>query len=267
MAIPIAFDRIATSYDAQRAHPPEVSAQVGAAIATLTGPGALTLELGVGTGRIALPARAAGCRVVGVDIAREMLQQARRLRDTQAGPLFALLQGDIARLPLRSDTFDAVLAVHVLHLVPDWRGALAEVARVLRPGGVFLQGRDWRDPHSCTELLRGKLREAVMALLPGARPPGAGAALAQAIARLGGTIEPEHVAAEWTSYTSPARVLEGMAARADAETWALDDALLQAAVARVRAWAADTWADLDAEQPVQQRFILTPIRGQWGAAE
>lgn len=262
MTLQISFDRIAASYDAQRAHPPEVSSQVGQAIAGLAGSGALVLELGVGTGRIALPASAAGCQIVGVDIAREMLRVAQAASAALSNRC-ALIQGDVAKLPLRDNMFDAVLAVHVLHLVPDWRGALAEVARVLRPGGVFMQGRDWRDPQSCAERLRGKLREVVMHMLPGARPPGAGAALAQAIARMGGTIEPEVVAAEWQTYASPAALLAGMAARADAETWALSDALLSAAVDEVRAWAAETWNDLDAEQPILQRFILSPIRGEW----
>jgi hypothetical protein len=104
-----------------------------------------------------------------------------------------------------------------------------------------------------------------MQLLPGARPPGAGAALAQAIARLGGTTEPEVVAAEWIAHTSPAALLAGMAARADSETWALDDELLAAALTRVREWAAATWDDLAAEQPIRHRFVLTVTRGDWRA--
>lgn len=259
MGLDIAFNRIADAYDAQRAHPHEVSAQIGPAIAAVAGPGALVLELGVGTGRIALPVCAAGCRVVGVDLAREMLRVAQQRPNTR----IELVQADVAQLPMRADRFDAVLAVHVLHLIANWRAALAEIARVLRPGGAFIQGRDWRDPQSCAERMRGKLREAVMELLPGARPPGAGAAIGQAIARLGGTIEPEIVAAEWIAYTSPAEVLHGMRQRADAETWALDDALLEAAVARVAEWAVATWPDLSVPQAVPHRFILAVVRGEW----
>ena len=254
MAIDISFDRIARSYDAQRAHPPEVAARVGAAIAAVAGPAARVLELGAGTGRIALPTAAAGCRVIGVDIAIEMLRVARLgVRGQRAAGECRLIQGDIMRLPLRDGTFDAVLAVHVLHLVGDWRGALAEAVRVLRPGGAFIQGRDWRDPQSCAERLRAKLREVVMDLVPGARPPGAGAAIAQALARHGGVAEPEIVAAEWTGRASPHAVLAGMAARADAETWALEDDLLAAALARVRAWAEQTWDDPAAEPPDRPR--------------
>ncbi|NOK58378.1 MAG: class I SAM-dependent methyltransferase [Chloroflexi bacterium AL-W] len=259
MSVDISFDKIAHAYDAQRAHPPAVSREVGAAIARVAGEHARVLELGAGTGRIALPTAAAGCTVVGIDISLEMLRVAyqRGLQHDHG----LTIQGDITQLPLRDNAFDAVLAVHVLHLIPDWRGALAEAMRVLRSGGAFIQGIDWRDPESCAERLRGKLRETVVELMPNARPPGAGAAIGEELAKLGGVTESEIVAAEWTSHASPAMLLARMAQRADAETWALDDTLLEETVARVRAWAEATWEDLNTEQEIQQRFVLTVIRG------
>ncbi len=253
------FDRIATQYDAHREHPPNVAAQIGTTIMNIAGTGARVLELGVGTGRIALPVVAAGGSVIGIDLAAGMLHVAQRRGMQQ------LVRGDIACLPFRSATFDAVLAVHVLHLVVDWRGALAEAVRVLQPGGVLVQGRDWRDPQSCAALLRGKLRESVMRLQPGMRPPAAGAAVEQAVHKLGGGEPLEIVAAEWTTRTSPADVLANMAARTDAETWALPDDLLQRALADVHAWAEATWTDLDAPQDVAQRFVLSVVRGTWQA--
>lgn len=256
----IGFDPIARQYDAQRAHPPAVSAQIGAAIVGIVGRSARVLELGVGTGRIALPVAAAGGTVVGVDTALEMLRVARQ-RGAER-----LVRGDIVRLPLRDASCDAVLAVHVLHLIVDWRAALAETVRVLRPGGALIQGRDWRDPESCVERLRGQLRAAVLRRAPGAQPPAAGAAIGAALAALGGGAPQEQIAAEWTSRTSPAAVLDAMAGRADAETWALPEALLAPAVAEVRAWAAATWPDLEAEQTVVQRFVLTITRGRWRPA-
>lgn len=264
MTINIQFDKIAQSYSAQRAHPPEVSAQIGSAIAALAGVGSRVLELGVGTGRIAGPVAAAGCRVVGIDIARDMLrvaqQDAGSNQNGVSAPMLSLLQGDVAHLPFADQSFDAVLAVHVLHLIPDWRAALVEIARVMRPGGVFIQGRDWRDPASSSERLRAKLREAVMELVPGGRPPGAGAAIAQALAKLGGEPEAEQTAATWVSHAAPAAVISNMAARADAETWALDDATLEQAIDRVRAFAEASYPDLDTPQEIAQRFVLSPVR-------
>lgn len=138
-AAPIVFDRIAHAYDDQRAHPPGVSAQVGAAIAGVAGPGARVLELGIGTGRIAAPTQSAGCQVVGIDIADGMLRVA------QAKGIGRLVRGNIALLPFAAGAFDAVLAVHVLHHLPDWRGGLAEAARLLRPGGELYIQTDVED--------------------------------------------------------------------------------------------------------------------------
>lgn len=45
---------------------------------------------------------------------------------------------DAARLPFRAGVFDAVFGFGVLHHVPDWRAAVVEIARVLRPGGLYL---------------------------------------------------------------------------------------------------------------------------------
>ena len=47
-------------------------------------------------------------------------------------------QGDITSLPLADATMDAVADFGIIHHVPDWRAAIAEVARVLAPGGQFL---------------------------------------------------------------------------------------------------------------------------------
>jgi SAM-dependent methyltransferase len=255
--LPIRFDAIAGAYDQVRGHPPEVAEQIGRAIAALVGNNAHVLELGVGTGRIALPVATAGCRVVGIDISAEMLHTARA---KEGGGALRLLQGDIERLPFADAVFDATLAVHVLHLARDWRGVLAEALRVLRPGGVFIQGRDWRDPQSCVGRLRSKLRETLMDLLPGSRPPGAGAAVGQALVKLGATVEPEMVAAAWVAPISPAQVLEEMESRSDAETWVLDDATLSAALERLRAWAASVYDDLNRTEMVERRFVLQAAR-------
>ncbi len=255
--LPIRFDAIASNYDSVRGHPPEVAEQIGRAIAAVAGTPARVLELGVGTGRIALPVAAAGCRVAGIDISEEMLRMARAKDHGQA---LWLLQGAIERLPFADGVFDATLAVHVLHLARDWRAALAEALRVLRPGGVFIQGRDWRDPQSCVGRLRSKLRETLIELLPGSRPPGAGAAVGQALTKLGATVEPEMVAATWVAPISPAQVLDEMESRSDAETWVLDDATLHAAIQRLRAWAESVYDDVQQPEMVERRFVIQAAR-------
>ncbi|MHB8612215.1 MAG: class I SAM-dependent methyltransferase [Candidatus Dormibacteraceae bacterium] len=96
------------------------------------------LEIGVGTGRIALPLVRAGVSIVGVDISREML---RRLIENAGQSAPSLVMADATRLPFGTGTFSSVIAAHVFHLIPSWTIAIDELLRVLRPGGVILATR------------------------------------------------------------------------------------------------------------------------------
>src|SRR2546428_6035257 len=126
----ISFDRVAAVYDETRGLPPTPMAKaIGVLAEELQGK--RVLEIGVGTGRYAVPLQKSGIEVIGVDIAPKMV--ARGLEKGLRDVVFA----DGARLPFRDATFDAVASNHVLHLVPDWRGVLGEAHRVLRDGGPY----------------------------------------------------------------------------------------------------------------------------------
>lgn len=132
----VSFDRAADYYDATRALPPEArDAQADVLAAELAGRG-LCLEIGVGTGRISLPLHERGIQLAGADISEAMMRKL--VENAGSTRPFPLLLADATRLPLADEAFGAVLACHVLHLIPDWRSALDETMRVLRPGGVFL---------------------------------------------------------------------------------------------------------------------------------
>ena len=130
------FDRAVGYYDATRALPAATMEQLTGLLATELGSRQPCLEIGVGTGRLALPLHAAGIAMTGTDISGQML---RRLAANAGGiSPFPLAQADATRLPFAAETFGSVLAVHVLHLVPDWRVAVDEAVRVLRPGGALV---------------------------------------------------------------------------------------------------------------------------------
>lgn len=135
----LAFDRVADEYDATRGLPPGVPEQVAALFVQAGGlaPDARVLEVGIGTGRIALPLAAHVDAVVGVDLSAPMLA---RLRAKRAGARVWPVRGDATRIPFADARFDAAVAVHVFHLIPGWRDVLRELARVLRPGGALLHG-------------------------------------------------------------------------------------------------------------------------------
>ena len=104
-----------------------------------TGP---LLELGCGTGRIAIPLARAGVKVVGIDRSQPMLvRAAARRRRARRGDLIDLVRGDIRALPFGSSQFDTVLAPYgILQSLlgdRDLVATLDSVARVLMPGGRF----------------------------------------------------------------------------------------------------------------------------------
>ena len=94
------------------------------------------LEVAIGTG-LNLPHYPAGVQLTGVDHSPAMLDIARH-RAAQLGRTVDLRQGDAQALEFHSAVFDTVVCTFSLCAIPDDRTAVAEMARVLRPGGLLL---------------------------------------------------------------------------------------------------------------------------------
>jgi ubiquinone/menaquinone biosynthesis C-methylase UbiE len=103
-------------------------------------PGAIVLEVGVGTAVVAAALRRRRQRVIGVDIAMEMLRVA-----TRRAP-GAVARYDGWRLPLADGALEAAYMVWLIHLVDDQAAMLHEVARVLRSRGRLVIATINRDP-------------------------------------------------------------------------------------------------------------------------
>jgi demethylmenaquinone methyltransferase/2-methoxy-6-polyprenyl-1,4-benzoquinol methylase len=99
--------------------------------------GGIALDIGTGTGDLALElARAGACKVVAVDFVPSMLAVARqKIAELDRPDAIALAGADAMALPFPTATFDCVVSAFVLRNVADLRGALLEMARVLRPRG------------------------------------------------------------------------------------------------------------------------------------
>ena len=93
-------------------------------------PGDEALDACCGTGDLALAAERAGGRVTGVDFSERMLERARAKSQTVEWVL-----ADVTALPFSDGRFDAVTVGFGIRNVPELEAGLAELARVLRPGG------------------------------------------------------------------------------------------------------------------------------------
>ncbi len=96
------------------------------------------LDLGTGTGRMLELLHPLYSRAVGIDASPSMLAVARANLDRAGIANVQVRLGDIYNLPLGRDSFDVVTVHQVLHFLDDPERALAEAARVLRPGGRLL---------------------------------------------------------------------------------------------------------------------------------
>ena len=94
------------------------------------------LEVAVGTG-LNLPHYPSGVRITGIDVTPEMLAVARD-RAGRLGLDVTLQEGDAQALPFADASFDTVVCTLALCGIPDDRKAIAEMKRVLRPGGRLL---------------------------------------------------------------------------------------------------------------------------------
>lgn len=137
------YDLTARRYDAIKRFRLEddIWLLAGPMVAALRGVSApLVLDVATGTGRMPLALFAQGRfhgYVVGLDLSARMLDQAEHKLAPHAGH-YALLRHDAQELPFPDGTFDAVSCLEALEFTPSPEQVLREMARVLRPGGVFL---------------------------------------------------------------------------------------------------------------------------------
>ncbi|AXG77093.1 methyltransferase domain-containing protein [Streptomyces paludis] len=142
----IDWDEAADTFDEEPDHglrdPGVRAAWAGRLAGWLPETAGAVLDLGCGTGSLALLAAEAGHRVTAVDRSPRMAALARAKLAAAAGATARVLVGDAARPPVAAGAFDVVLARHVLWALPDPEAALRHWATLLRPGGrlVLVEG-------------------------------------------------------------------------------------------------------------------------------
>jgi ubiquinone/menaquinone biosynthesis C-methylase UbiE len=283
------FDPLADYYDATRGYPPGVAQQIARDIAQAihAQPGMRFLEVGVGTGRIALPLASLGFDYSGVDISEKMvtycidklreqgwLEEAQpwgslpdeqsshtsdvwRFRQADPPASMRLALADMTALPFADASFDVSLGVHVFHLVSDWQQAIREAMRVVRPGGLFMQC--WDEQTSQEKgLVNTKWREIIKDL---------GGQIKSSRAYYDGVVEqwlrengfrPEVVRlTRWETTRTPRASVEHLANRLSSGTRRVPDDLFNLSIERLERWAQAYFGErIDVPQPRAHQFVL-----------
>jgi ubiquinone/menaquinone biosynthesis C-methylase UbiE len=304
----VSFDPVAHVYDATRGFPEPVIRQLVAAIEQCTNANVQTrfLEVGVGTGRFAFPLAEAEHHYTGIDISEKMLSRLeQKLRaagwqeqelpwgsvpdeDAAYAPYstthnlamqrfvqpgkqgtMRLAIADMTAIPFHDAAFDAVLAIHVLHLVQDWQKALQEVMRVLRPGGVLV--RCWREkwheiwqiepsarPMSTSRLIKNQW--CLFAQEAGGRfalPGTSEQVVTEWLQQQGFKTEQVQVIS-WQEPATVRAVLDGIAQRIWTSNQLVSDAIFEVSLARLRQWIDERYGDkLDEVFMEEQRAIVS----------
>ena len=101
-------------------------------------PGETILDIGCGNARDIIPILRAGARIVGVDLSEGMIHHARLDLAAAGHRDVDLAVGDATLLKYPSASFDKILCSEVIEHVPDADAAVAEMSRVLKPGGTLV---------------------------------------------------------------------------------------------------------------------------------
>jgi ubiquinone/menaquinone biosynthesis C-methylase UbiE len=241
----VSFDRAADFYDETRGFPPQIALQVVQMMAETANLTLATevLEIGVGTGRIALPLSGHVKVVYGVDISMNML---RTLQAKQTNEPVYIVQGDATQLPFPDDFFSAACAVHVFHLIPNRHEALRELKRVMKPSAPLLYC--FNETHQL-EALRYKALETEQPLV--------GVANWQELEHF---LEDEgwHKIREnhlrYHQQIVPNILVEQLEKRTWSRTWFLSDEELQQAKSRMTAILSEHFANPDQAVAIEKSF-------------
>ena len=240
------FERAADYYDLTRRSSDDVMAASVRLIAAELAPRGRVLEIGVGTGQVALPMRAEGVDVVGCDLSPAMIEV---LRAKPGGAEVPLLLADATNLPVEDGVFGAAYFRWVLHLIPNWRRAMEELIRVTRPGGVVL-GLLGDDAGRRREI---KARCCQIAGVSGDAPGlawGDTALLDKQMSSLGcrlrliGPFEEDRV-------ERLSKYLDDVAEGRYSWTWSIPEDTRRLAVEQVLPWVLERWGPIDRDLPVR----------------
>ena len=245
----LSFERVAAEYEATRPMPSVIAERVARRCVRGLPPSAWFLDAGTGTGRIGRALATQHKRTVGIDISPAMLSKAVGLHRVLA---------DLRALPFPDGAFAGVLGVHVLHLMPEWKATLAELWRVVMPGGTLVLGFEERDPTVTRELYQSLARERGIEM---GRAGGTQAEILAQLKVLGGEValtRPTDLA--WSSATTVLQTLQALEKRLYSALWEIDEEVHQELLAETRVQAKSKLGSERYTEVAAIQMLLVEVR-------
>jgi ubiquinone/menaquinone biosynthesis C-methylase UbiE len=235
------FDRAAEFYDATRDAGDEIVTWSVDLLAREFAGGGPALEIGVGTGVVALPLVERGVDVVGMDVSAAMM--AKLIMKAGGRAPLPLVRGDATRIPMRAAAVAGAYARHVLHLIADWRTVVAELCRIVGKGVVLVDvGGDASE--AWLELW------GAMELGPEAEPVGLDVSrdgvdvVDQAFTAAGGVLRDLEEMTR-SDLDTVASAFDEIQRRSPSWTWRVSDATLERSIELGTAWTMERYGTLD----------------------
>jgi SAM-dependent methyltransferase len=174
-----------------------------------------------------------------------------------------LIEGDITNLPFPDASFDAVIAVHVFHLVADRVRAISESVRVLARPGILLNGRDAVIGDDVQPQVHRVWHDLLRDLgwpVPQYRSVQAAELAVDEWRRLGAEVD-QIVGTEWEKPVSPAAEIDALEERIWSYTWPIPNEIHGEAVRRLRGWAEQHFGSaLEVLSPLRWQFVIDRAR-------
>jgi SAM-dependent methyltransferase len=195
--------------------------------------------------------------MVGVDVAPAMLAHLR----AKHAELPVAMASALA-LPFPARTFDAVLFVHLLHLLPDAGEGLRAARGVVRPDGLLLYGRTDHSESARRDVfarVREIVRELIGVDLGGEWHAKADRAFADTARDLGVPVV-QTVLARWTEQATGRQLIEAFERRLYSSMWAIPDAVMPDLLARLTPRVEQMLGGLDRPLENDATFTLVSVR-------
>ena len=252
---------MAHCYDATRGIPDLAAKQIGARLAEIfrqVSSSPRALECGTGTGRIAVPLAAAGVRVSGMDISAKMLTL---LRDKRTD--IDVLLAEASRPPFRSGSFDGLMFVHILHLVPDAELALRAMLPLVRPGGAVVHGSDGPGVGRRREadaIIQRAVQGVTGVDISNDRAHERAAASFEELLREAGAEIQDVSVTRWKVHGRGRTMLDRLARKDYSSSWLIPDDALAGVIERVTPELESLYGGLDREFEWERDFRVTVAR-------